>query len=502
MFNQVGPYDGGMATLAELARMHTRLDGPALGHLQRLMGSWGMLADLCFADLLLFVPVTGGEGSRFIVLGQMRPTTSQTLHREDLVGRIIDEVERPLVARAWRLGEIVEGEITVSARGERARVQCIPVRFGGELVAVMTREAALAVGRRPGELERVYVEVFDRFARMIVGGEFPFASDEADTEDAPRVGDGALLLDETGRVGYASPNAVNALHRMGVYSNAEGLLLGDLGIDESVVRAAFATSTPATEEVERRPDVIVLVSCIPLLDGGRVSGALVLMRDVTDLRRRDRLLLSKDAAIREVHHRVKNNLQTISSLLRLQARRLAPGEGRVALAEAERRIRSIALVHEILSREAGEQVDFNDIVPQVVRMAEDGLLSDRHVAFTVAGDAGELPAEVATPLAVVLTELLQNAAEHAFPETLDERELVVAVELENTGSELIVGVRDNGAGLPPGFSVEDTKSLGLSIVRDLVRSQLGGSIAMHTDGGTIIELRIPVRSRDVVAAEA
>src|SRR3954469_16618764 len=158
--------------------MHTRLDGPELGHLQRLMGSWGMLADLCFADLLLFVPVAGGEGSRFIVLGQMRPTTSQTLHREDLVGRIIDEVERPLVARAWRLGEIVEGEITVTARGERARVQCIPVRYSGQLEAVMTREAALAVGRRPGELEKIYVEVFDRFARMIVAGEFPFASDD------------------------------------------------------------------------------------------------------------------------------------------------------------------------------------------------------------------------------------------------------------------------------------------------------------------------------------
>src|SRR3954449_5306012 len=375
-----------MATLAELARMHTRLDGPELGHLQRLMGSWGMLSDLCKADLLLFVPIVGGEGSRFIVLGQMRPTTSQTLHREDLVGRIIDEVERPLVARAWRLGEIVEGEITVTARGERARVQCIPVRYDGELEAVMTREAALAVGRRPGELEKIYVEVFDRFARMIVAGEFPFASDDVDTEDAPRVGDGALLLDAGGRVEYASPNAVNALHRMGIYSNAEGLLLGDLGIDEAVVRIAFATRTPATEEVERVQDVIVLVRCIPLLDNGKVNGALVLMRDVTDLRRRDRLLLSKDQAIREVHHRVKNNLQTISSLLRLQGRRLSPGEGRVALAEAERRIRSIALVHEILSREAGEQVDFNEIVPLLVRMAEDGFLSDRRVTFQVDGE--------------------------------------------------------------------------------------------------------------------
>jgi two-component sensor histidine kinase len=487
-----------VATLAELARMHTRLDGPALGHLQRLVGSWGMLSDLCFADLLLFVPVTGGDGSRFIVLGQIRPTTSQTLHREDLVGRIVDEVERPLVARAWRLAEIVEGEISVSTRGERARVQCIPVRWDGDLVAVMTREAPLSVGRRPGELERIYVQVFERFAGMIVRGEFPFPADEASGEEAPRVGDGALLLDDTARVEYASPNAVNALHRMGIYSNAEGLRLDDLGIEETVVATSFEKARPVTEEVERRPDAVVQLHCIPLLDNGHVNGALVLMRDVTELRRRDRLLLSKDAAIREVHHRVKNNLQTISSLLRLQGRRLSPGEGRTALNEAERRIRSIALVHEILSREAGEQVEFGDIVPTLVRMAEDGLLADCRVDYSVVGDAGELPAEVATPLALVITELLQNAGKHAFPEGWrceqgDKAE--VAVELANEGGELRVVVRDNGRGLPEGFSVDQTTSMGLSIVRDLVTSQLGGAIAMRTDGGTVVELRLSVKER-------
>ena len=88
-----------------------------------------MLADLCFADLLLFAAVGEAESTKFVVLGQVRPTTSQTLHRDDLVGRIIDEVERPLVGRAWRLGEIVEGELTIPGHGERARVQCIPVRL-------------------------------------------------------------------------------------------------------------------------------------------------------------------------------------------------------------------------------------------------------------------------------------------------------------------------------------------------------------------------------------
>jgi two-component sensor histidine kinase len=483
-----------MATLAELARDYTSLDGPILAHLQRLVGSWGMLSDLCFADLLLFVPVTG-RTDRFIVLGQVRPTTSQTLHRQDLVGHVIDDVERPLVARAWRLASIVEGEVDIPSRSERGRLVCIPVRWHGKLVAVLTRESALSVGRRPGELERVYVEVFDRFAQMISTGAFPFPIDDLVTGEAPRVGDGVMVLDATGRVEYASPNAINALHRMGMYSNIEGMRLDEAGIDETAVTRAFASALPVTEEVERRPDVSVLTRCIPLLESGAVTGALVLMRDVSDLRRRDRLLLSKDAAIREVHHRVKNNLQTISSLLRLQARRLGVGEGKSALEEAERRVRSIALVHEILSREATDQVDFNEILPSLARMVDDLISPEQPVRIGHDGEAGELPADVATPLAVILTELLQNAAEHAFligRPSHSHGEPQVQVSLCRKEEVLHVEVRDNGVGLPEGFAVEDTTSLGLSIVRDLVVTQLGGTIAMYDDGGTVVQLAIPL----------
>ena len=458
-----------------------------------------MLADLCFADLLLFATLADAEGSRFVVLGQVRPSTSQTLHRDDLVGRVIDEAERPLVARAWRLGEIVEGEMTIPGHGERARLQCIPVRagVGGRMLAVLTRESPLTVGRRPGELERVYVETFDRFARMLVSGAFPFVTDDVETEESPRVGDGVLLLDGGGRVDYASPNAVNALHRMGVYSNTEGSTLDELGIDDTPVRNAFSSQSPVTEEVERRQDVTVLMRCVPLLDKGGVTGGLVLLRDVTELRRRDRLLLSKDATIREVHHRVKNNLQTTSSLLRLQARRLPAGEGRTALNEAEQRIRTIALVHEVLSRDPSEQVAFTDIVRPLVRMAEDGVASsERSVAFDVVGDPGELPAEIATPLAVVLNELLQNAAEHAFPPGSGAEQGGVTLELHNDGTEVLVRVSDNGVGLPADFAIDQTRSLGLSIVRDLVSTQLGGTIGLlaNDGGGTLVELRIPLET--------
>jgi two-component sensor histidine kinase len=236
------------------------------------------------------------------------------------------------------------------------------------------------------------------------------------------------------------------------------------------------------------------------------------LRDVTDVRRLDRLLLSKDAAIREVHHRVKNNLQTISSLLSLQARRVGPGDGREALREAERRVRSIALVHEILSRDPGDQVPFGEIVQSLVQMAEDSVVTAHPVAIGVHGDLGEVTADVATPLAVILAEILQNAVEHAFVEvhpTVDTAGRApgpapgrgaaagvqghVTVTLSHDAAGLFVRVRDDGRGLEPGFDIERTNSLGLSIVRDLVTSQLGGTITMGESpgGGTEVVIRLP-----------
>ncbi len=536
------------------------MDAQALRHLQRLVGVWGVMADLSFSDLILLAPsplggsqdlaVPGGGGVLqlrerdvdLVVLGQVRPTTTATLLSADLVGQVGNQCDWPLAAEALQSGAVATGVASVPApvspsrerseRGptpvaevhavcdlgsndtgevpavpERAQLECVPVGYMGETVGVMVRVSALGETRRSGRLERMYRELYQRLATMVRAGAYPFPGEDVATGDAPRVGDGLVVVDGAGRIRYASPNAVTALHRMGVDAAAEGRRFAEIGVEESAIDHSLATGRPVIEEMERRPDVIVLVHCTPLIESGTVTGAMVLVRDVTDLRRLGRLLLSKEAAIREVHHRVKNNLQTISSLLRLQARRLDPGHGREALREAERRVRSIAVVHEVLSREPGDEVPFYEIVESLVRMVEDSVVSGQRVELRVTGDPGGVPADVATPLAVVLAELLQNAVEHAFgsagaeggseilstrPEPPEGVARHVDLVLANDGSSLSVQVSDNGRGLPEGFDIDQTTSLGLSIVRDLVRSQLNGSIVMDRVDGTLVSIRIPL----------
>jgi two-component sensor histidine kinase len=527
----------------DLIRRYTAFDGPERRHLESLMAFWSLLADLSFSDLLLFVRVTrdrgendeGGAASEsslvdrgaFVILGQIRPTTSQTLYEVDLVGQVQSAESLTNVVEAYEAGVIVRSEQAGETPDALVRVTNIPVGHRGKVLGVLCRVWSPRTTRRRGTLERVYLDLFERLSVMVTDGLFPFVAGPAAAEEAPRVGDGVIVVDARQRITYASPNAVNALHRASITSAIVGSSLTMLGLETSVIDDAFSGRLPTLEEVERPPDVILMIRCIPLIARGEVTGAAILLRDVTDLRRRDRLLLTKDATIREVHHRVKNNLQTISSLLRLQARRLDEAEaaGRVALLEAERRIRAIALVHDILARDATEQVSFEEIVAALVNMIRETSTISFPVKIEVTGSLGDLAAEVATPLAVAIAELLQNAVEHAFPEpsygagpfwalgpgpapgpastspvpgdpaAMSGAEARVDLVLDEQPDALVVEVRDNGCGLPAGFDIDRTRSLGLSIVRDLVRSQLSGTINMDTDDGTVVRLEIPISGR-------
>jgi two-component system, sensor histidine kinase PdtaS len=491
-----------MSTLGELCRQRTSLTRDEINHLKQLVSEWGLLADLCFADLLLYVPSSDNE---WLIVAQVRPATGQTIYLADYVGVPADN-ERPLLTAAFETGEINEGEIAVDLP-EPARMLAIPVRFGGKPIAVLSREWSNRTGRAPGELERTYLAIFQRFAAMIAEGSFPFHGLVGDSSAAPRVGDGVMVLDDEARVGYASPNAVSALHRVGITANAVGMRLAELGFNDSPVRLAYEDRMPVIEEFEQTPDVTLLTRCMPILAGGEVTGGMLLLRDVTEVRKRDKLLLSKDATIREIHHRVKNNLQTISSLLRLQGRRLESQEAKAAVAESVRRIRTIALVHETLSREPGDDVAFLEIVRPLLRLAEEGLQSpDRPVRFTVQGDGGRLPSTIATPLSVVLTELLQNAVDHAFPEGSSGGDVVV--QLEPSEDHINIRVINDGRGLDPQFELNKATGLGLSIVRTLVTTELAGTIIMRPGmpedfaaaglgdqpkgAGTVVDLVVPI----------
>lgn len=476
-----------MSSLMELVRARTNLSVAEVEHVHRLLESWQLIADLSFADLLLWCPLDPDEG--FVCVAQMRPYTAQTLHPEDAFAKVVRPEELPVLERAYLEGRTWRRDEPLLIDGVPVRMEAVPVRCGERTIGVMTKEGAPLVHRRRGALEQNYLELSSALSQMVEEGTFPFGGEGLDPELSPRVGDGLIRLDDEGRVTYASPNAVSACRRLGILHNVVGEHVGRLGIEVSPAEVALELGIPADGDAASG-DVIVLQRAIPLVVGPsrRVTGVMLLVRDVTELRHRERQLQRKEATIREIHHRVKNNLQTIASLLRIQARRLGSEEAKVELEEAVRRINSIAVVHEMLTRESGESVDFEKVVQELVRQVRGLVLPDRPVAISVSGDPGRLPADLATPLAVVVVELLQNAVQHAF----DSKGGSVRIDLGRDESDLHLVVSDDGRGLPEGFTLE-RGGLGLQIVRELIEEELGGSIRLASEGGTRVSLDLPVR---------
>ena len=482
-----------MAVISDLLGDRTDLDDAGVEHLQALLAEWQILADLSFADLLLFVRDDLPDGRPgFLCVGQMRPYTAQTIYLDDLVGVMFPVLDRPMVARAFADGRVIRDADPDWSTGVPVREEAIPVRYQGGVIAVITREANVATARSPSNLELTYLQAAGQLARMVADGTFPYRRDERpeDRELSPRVGDGIMKLDRDRIVTYASPNAISAYRRLGYLEPLMGAAMDVFDPEPQEVLLAFVDGVPVIGEIERER-AAVLRRLLPLIADGQVAGSLVLVREVTELRRHERALLVKDATIREIHHRVKNNLQTVASLLRLQTRRLQSREAREALEESVRRIGSIALVHETLSREAGQRANFLQITTRIVDMLGHGLTDpESPIAFEVDGDPGELAADVATPLALVLSELVQNCVEHAF----DGRPGAVRIAFERGLATLQVTVSDDGRGLPEGAAdLDGIANLGLQIARTLVSSELGGTFeALPVPVGTAIRLVIPL----------
>jgi two-component system, sensor histidine kinase PdtaS len=485
-------------TLTELARRHTALGEEELAWLHALVADWQLVADLSFADLILWVPDRSGGG--YVALAQIRPTTGPTVFQDDLVGRRMRRGERPLVDSALDEGRVCrEGD--PEWRGDvPVREETIPVRHADRVIAVVARQTNLASARTPSRLELAYLQSAADLAQMLAEGSFPFLGPHA--EPSPRVGDGLVRLGADGIVAYASPNALSAYRRLGLAADVVGSHLGALTtalapalqpVDESV-EVALSGGAPRRVEVEAN-GIVISLRVIPLVRGGEHIGALVLVRDVTELRGRERELITKDATIREIHHRVKNNLQTVAALLRLQARRLDEPDGRAALEEAVRRVGSIALVHETLSHAPDETVEFDDILDRIMAMVGEVALvgevpGDGVYHLERRGTSGPLPAEVATPLSLALTEIVQNAIEHGF----HRRPGTVTLTLDRSAHRLRVSVEDDGAGLPEEFDANASGQLGLQIVRTLVLGELSGRLSLgpRAEGGTRVVVDVPV----------
>jgi two-component sensor histidine kinase len=450
-------------------------------HLANVADNLQLVADLGYGDVALVIP--DGSGA-LVVVADARPSTAVTPFTSSRAGLTLARDECPEALAAIALGRPVASDRPRLSRGLEYSTVAYPIGEPAPLAAVV-RSLMEHAEAAPGAMERAFMRAAEELLHTLGAtplldvrtGE-PFATTR-------HAGDGVLQVAATGRIAYASPNAVSIMRLAGVEGRVTGMRAsalpgGVIGISPTLgARGALAVEAYVAQRV---------------LDYRAIAlqhGTLVLVEDLTDARRREQEIMVKQATIREVHHRVKNNLQTIASLLRVHARRTESDEVRRALADATDRVSSMAIVHDLLAGSDEERVDFAEAARTVVDLVRRGLVGEEsRVLVSVRGATGQVDARTATSLALAVAELVHNALEHAF-----EPGAAGAVELamQRRGGELVLTVRDDGRGLPAGFDAADSANLGLAIVRALVEDDLHGALLLSGGHGTTATVRVPLR---------
>jgi len=204
----------------------------------------------------------------------------------------------------------------------------------------------------------------------------------------------------------------------------------------------------------------------------------------------EKSLAEKEILLKEIHHRVKNNMQVISSLLFMQARKTKDTQVQDILRDSQNRIKSIALVHEkiYLSPDLN-RIDYNDYIQKITRhLFETYLVDPTHISLSISSETVYLPIDKAVPCSLIINELISNAVKYAFPEG---RKGNIFIDFQRQGDTYVLVFRDDGVGIPEGTDFLHHETLGFELIRGLVR-QLNGTIDLDKTKGTAYTITFPV----------
>jgi two-component sensor histidine kinase len=467
------------------------LDREDLALLDKIAADLPIVADLCRADMLLYVLEGRGQ---VVIRAQARPHSSAPLYQDDRVGDSEpEEAMGSFQDMRWRTYRLK----TMDVRGASVARQVLPVRNRqGRLIAMLARDAYWFAHERHRRRARAFQRALLDFLWMAVHGRLP----ETGELSPFREHDGIMYVDAEGRIRYLSGICAEIYRGLGYRDSLIDRNIGDLEtLDSQMVQEAIGEGQALERSVEEAGGLYVR-KVLPIVSqdlsvGGHIlrglspkasrawrqRGAFLLIHDATEAVKTQRELESQMAIVREVHHRVKNNLQVIASIMRMEARRAQLDETRAALEDGVQRILSVAVVHEFLSQQAeGTTINLRDVTGRIITQVQQSLLPpDKEIEVSFAGPDIWLPAERATQCALIVNELVQNAIEHGMAERPQGR---ISVELEDRGGSVCIVVADDGQGLGEGFDLDTQANLGLTLVRSMVVRDLRGRFAIESTG--------------------
>ena len=436
-----------------LCRTYTDLTEAEIAFLEEYTPNLQALANAEQADV--FIDCRTSSGKSAIVVGEAKPTTVASCYSGTILGMIINWKDEPAVDRSFRLGVPTVGMKAVSMPENAQVVQTVdPLFFHGKLVAVLIYE------KRSTQAE-------ERFLRLPVEQEALFRHDSGWLVE--RISEAVLLVDRDGMICDYNTAAQALYRRLGYVNDILGMpaahILPYLERDQDEV-------TELRKEVASGASILEYHQ-VPL-DREKVWFG-VLIRDITDLRRREQEAMLLSVSLRELKHRMKNNLQLLSSILRDQGEKVAGTEARGALRDASVRLLSVMSTLNEVVQLPGERVSLRHVLEDIRGNVSGHMLAPaRGIAIVVTGSDLAVPAETGGSVALVVNELVLNAVRHAFP---NGRKGTIELNVDACSLSARISVRDDGVGMP---ELLGGGGLGLNLVRTIVQEKLGGEVSIRS----------------------
>lgn len=466
-----------MSVTGDICRKITVLQPPQIELLDHITSNLGIIADLAHAQVTLYAKAR--DDNFVVIVAQVKPHTSFIQRKPSLLGSTVHVSEEPLIVRTFQCGEAICGQ-REWALGMWMEMCTYPLYDdAGNIIAVVSFESS-------------YDEVRAEGHAILVESAYMMMDTLRGTSNRKlfrplSASDGILVIDAAGTILFSNAAAASIYKVLGV-SRMAGQHIFDRHFKLQLAEQAMRTLEAGETEIETG-SLTLVQRVLPIVKAGTLQRMVIVVANVTEIKKKEKELLIKSAVIQEIHHRVKNNLQTIASLLRLQARRTPSQSVKAALRESVNRILSISVVHEFLSQQDAEFIDVAEVARNILDMVIQNMLEpDFNLQTVFNGTTVILASEKASSLALVINELIQNSIEHGF---IGRREGVIGVDIAILDKTYQVDIYDNGIGLPPDFSAQSSSSLGLQIVRTLIEEDLGGSFTLYADNGTHACISIP-----------
>ncbi len=466
--------------------------------LRRVKAGLPITADVSRADVLLCTLL---KDDRALVAFHAVPHSISSLYHRETTGRLLTAEEQPLLFQALRNGSGGRRQREVLSNGAPVIQDVYPILgSNADVIGAMLVETNMIAHERQRRRSRYFRQAIAWLQEMCMRGEL----EGAEELGSFTIYDGLYLVDTERTIVYLSGIAANLFRSIGMIPEVRDQPLASLeDADIRLVEEVIATRRCKQVRLETEDGRVWVRMGLPIrmptfrwrnywltmpwdwVVGGvgsrspeGVDAVMVIMHNATEAVQKERELNVKSAIIQEVHHRVKNNLQNIAAILRIQARRVESEEARQHLTEAVNRVLSMSVIHEFLSQDEHRPINIKDVCQRIAtQVAQVSGNPEQQITIEVEGSNIRLPASQATPVSMVVNELLLNAVEHG----LQDRSLGhIRIVLDDLGDTVGITVEDDGAGLPPGFDPAHSTSLGLHIVHTLVTDDLKGQLRMES----------------------